>query len=819
MNPRMTLFLTVLVAGVTTASIEATSGLRPISAHRPADVSQMTPQPQSLWATQWGGFDFVRGLQAIGPESVWAVGSHAVHYDGQSWKAVDRRDHPAGLTGVSLLEDGMGWMVGNEEELIPIQGGTAGPSVHVPGYRFRDIATVSESEAWAVALTTSSRQAVILHFLDGRWTEAWTGDGSTHLSSIWMASATEGWAVGSTAVHFDGQGWTEWTLPPMEVSLNTVRGSGPGDVWAAGGRALGSQRVLLHFDGAGWKVVLNEDGPGIRALAIRATEGIAVSAAGDVFALREGKAQLLTVNLPSSWRPQFIEDFTSATYVPGAPYALVSTASGVIYRLQGQDISLVRDVGTFTGVAMANDHLGWAVGRRAVSFDGLDWSELPDASELHRAVDVAATSSGEAWAAGADGLLLRYRGGAWERVLVPTAADFKRVVTMQDGAVWVFGDAPVGAAETPQAVIIGPDGGGGWREVWRGPGKAGDVAATAGRALVTTSAGVWHLEGTAWSKVRDKGAVSVGIGPAGELWAGDNGMIQQLAPTGWTTVATMPANSESVNAFYTGDQAVWAVGDFGIVAAYRAGVWQVVRGDPELNGYSGAPYSLNDMATVSLPGGQTGLWAVGAPDTIIHSLEADVLGLPGITPQPTRIHFPFPTPVWGSVMYLPRLDLRPAYRGSACGSADGAPIGDIESVAWSTARFYSRGGPQPEPSLHEIGLLTAGDLAAEHGIDLVGVDVRGQAIRPESCLWWAHFAGWFDDASPGSTPSAPDPTWTRMDLVLSLADGAVIYEGFAGKATPAPPTQTRAPGRPTHEAPPTPTYQLPPTPKPAPTRR
>ena len=145
-------------------------------------------------------------------------------------------------------------------------------------------------------------------------------------------------------------------------------------------------------------MVLNEDGPGIRALAIRATEGIAVSAAGDVFALREGKAQLLTVNLPSSWRPQFIEDFTSATYVPGAPYALVSTASGVIYRLQGQDISLVRDVGTFTGVAMANDHLGWAVGRRAVSFDGLDWSELPDASELHRAVDVAATSSGEAWA-------------------------------------------------------------------------------------------------------------------------------------------------------------------------------------------------------------------------------------------------------------------------------------------------------------------------------------------------------------------------------------------------------------------------------------
>lgn len=817
MNPRMTLFLTVLVAGVTTSGIEADSRLSAMSAHRPATVLQLTPQPRSLWTTQWGGFNLVQGLQAIGPESVWAVGSHAVHYDGRSWKAVDRRDHPAELNGMSLLEDGMGWMVGDEEELIPIQGGIAGPSVHVPGYRFRDIATVSESEAWAVALTTSGSRGVILHFLDGRWSEAWTGDGFLRFSSIWMASPTEGWAVGSTAVHFDGKGWTEWTLPPMEVSLNTVRGSGPGDVWAAGGRPLGSQRVLYHFDGTGWKAVLNEDGPGILALAVRAAEGIAVSTAGEVFALREGKAQQLTVNAPASWWPKFIEYFTSVTYVPGAPYVLASTVSGVIHRLQGEDISLVRDIGTFTGVAMANDHLGWAVGRRALSYDGSDWTELPDASELHHAVDVAATSSEEAWAAGADGLLLRYRGGAWERVTVPTAADFKRVVTMQDGTVWVLGDAPVGAAEAPQAVILGPDGGGGWREVWRGPGKAGDAAAGAGRALVTTSAGVWHLEGTAWSKVRDKGAVSVGIGPAGELWAGDEGTIQQLAPTGWTTVATMPANFESVNAFHNGDQAEWAVGDFGIVAAYRSGVWQVVRGDPELNGYSGARYSLNDMAAVSLPGGQTGLWAVGAPDTIIHSLESDVLGLPGITPQPTRIRFP--TPFWGSVMYLPRLDLRPAYRGSSCGSADGAPIGDIESVAWSTARFYSRGGPQPEPSLHEIGLLTAGDLAAEHGIDLVGVDVRGQTIRPESCLWWAHFAGWFDDASPGSTPSAPDPTWTRMDLVLSLADGAVIYEGFSGKATPAPPTQTRAPGRPTREAPPNPTHQLPPTPKPAPTRR
>ena len=772
-----------------------------------AESAVLPPQP-SVWTTQWGGFNHLQRIHAVRADSVWAVGSNLVHFDGRRWIAVDRRDVPGRLRGVDVLPSGDGWAVGRHEA-IPIVAGMAQAALHVPDYHFADVAVVDAAHAWAVARASRGSASAILRYRDDGWQPEWRApDSSIHLSSIWMASADEGWAVGAssaggTALYYDGTSWTEWPLP-VKAGFHEVQGTSADDVWAVGGSFMPARfaedmnrRVIVHFDGEGWAVVRDEPEPGIRALTLGAGQGYAISEPGEVFELRGGTWASSGVSVPIASMPMHLVQ--DATGVPGTSQTLVADYSGWIYRLGGHRVTLLHDAATFHAVAMGPDQSGWVLGRSAMAFDGKDWHELPEDSALHAATDIVV--DGEVgWAVGREGLLLRYQAGRWVRAVAPIDLDLIRVVVPSPGSVWALGEGLSASDGVTESRVVAYEGDDGWRELWRGPGAAGDLAAVDERALVTTSEGVWKQDGRGWSRIADEPASSVGIGPAGELWVGRQGEIETYDGGTWSPIAWLPPHAR-ISRFHRSAAASWAVADYGFVLAFQGGAWRIVRGDPDFNGIAGQSYRLVDITTAALPDGRTGLWAVGEPDTILHAAEAEVLALPAIPPPPTPDYPTYPDPIWPRA-YLPRVDLHPPHHSDTCREVPGAAESVIEEAARETARYYSAGGPAPEPELGELHRLTAAELRDRHGVDLVGVDLGGRRVEERLCVWWAAFRGWFD-AEPASSPASPDYRWTRLDLALLGADGRVIYEGFSGRAAESPPTPLPPTPPPTSVRPPT----------------
>jgi hypothetical protein len=88
---------------------------------------------------------------------------------------------------------------------------------------------------------------------------------ATVLQSVYVASSTQAWAVGyrgpghTVVEHWDGTGWQKASGVSFKglsgVQLDAVAGSGPDDVWAAGGSPEFGPGVIEHFDGTTWAQV------------------------------------------------------------------------------------------------------------------------------------------------------------------------------------------------------------------------------------------------------------------------------------------------------------------------------------------------------------------------------------------------------------------------------------------------------------------------------------------------------------------------------------------------------------------------------------
>ncbi len=81
--------------------------------------------------------------------------------------------------------------------------------------------------------------------------------GAIHtIDALWGSSSTDVFATGDggAILHYDGTAWTQMPVAasatvPTTISLVTIHGDGPDNVYAAGGR------TLLHYDGVRWSPV------------------------------------------------------------------------------------------------------------------------------------------------------------------------------------------------------------------------------------------------------------------------------------------------------------------------------------------------------------------------------------------------------------------------------------------------------------------------------------------------------------------------------------------------------------------------------------
>ena len=248
-----------------------------------------TPAPEP------GQSDFLKSVDAAGPNDIWAVGVTytdypfgtvplAMHWDGTEWSKVDIPlpvGHDSGiLNGITAVSGDDVW----------VAGGSAGPLlIHWDGHEWipytrtledslwlRGIDSVAGDDIWAVGSDSSPpREWGLLHWNGEKWREFhapvppgdWVGFVMLGVTAI---GPDDVWAVGgygnrpdtehAQTLHWNGHKWRRVKSPQPGDDENTlygVSGRGPDDVYAVGtfetnDNDAGKHHLIQHWDGDRW---------------------------------------------------------------------------------------------------------------------------------------------------------------------------------------------------------------------------------------------------------------------------------------------------------------------------------------------------------------------------------------------------------------------------------------------------------------------------------------------------------------------------------------------------------------------------------------
>jgi endoglucanase len=238
----------------------------------------------------------------------WAVGNNSSNrsaiwrWNGSAWNSAQA---PSGdpLKSVAMVSANDGWAVGgggNCIQSLRLSGtimhwdGSAWSAISLTDRVLNSVAMVSANDGWAVGYYCYAywnngspewdSDSLILRWNGSSWNEV--GSPSFYsISSVAMASATEGWAVqgAGAAQHWNGSGWS-WSSTPTDCDLMSVAMVSADDGWAVGGggTACASQpSVILHWDGNAWSEIASPVSQKLNSVAmISANEGWAVGEAG-----------------------------------------------------------------------------------------------------------------------------------------------------------------------------------------------------------------------------------------------------------------------------------------------------------------------------------------------------------------------------------------------------------------------------------------------------------------------------------------------------------------------------------------------------------
>ena len=228
------------------------------------------------------GFNALQGVTIVSASNAWAVGlfdkgagfrTLIEHWNGVSWHQFSSPNRGAigsGLAAVAASSAKDVWAVGSyndprriQQTLIEHWNGTTWKLVPSPDpggsaniNEFTAVAASSASNAWAVGWYNSHgvSHPLIAHWNGKAWRQAGPSmDGS--LSGVTIVSATDAWAVGTSArpngntliVHWNGASWAKAPSPDLGSfnEFNAVAGSSAGDVWAVGAYTTGGPGLTL----------------------------------------------------------------------------------------------------------------------------------------------------------------------------------------------------------------------------------------------------------------------------------------------------------------------------------------------------------------------------------------------------------------------------------------------------------------------------------------------------------------------------------------------------------------------------------------------
>lgn len=199
---------------------------------------------------------------AVGTGAQFGTSSTIIRFTGSSWVTMPSPDNQRGdYEHVWGASDGDVWLAG-QAQIDKTQ-----PAIDPSGYVIHwngtgwDAPLVLDPFSTPLHAVFGSSASHVCAVGSASAVETWNGSSWTpsalpgNFESIWESSPSDTWAVGMGGVmaHFDGKSWTELTPPPPDYGIDdtvAIWSNGPNDAWIAANGDVSAN--LLHWDGHAW---------------------------------------------------------------------------------------------------------------------------------------------------------------------------------------------------------------------------------------------------------------------------------------------------------------------------------------------------------------------------------------------------------------------------------------------------------------------------------------------------------------------------------------------------------------------------------------
>jgi hypothetical protein len=226
--------------------------------------------------------------------------------------------------------------------------------------------------------------------------------------------------------------FAEWVSMPSGVTnnLKSVWGSASNDVFA-----VGSNGVILHYDGATWTKMGTATTANLEAISGSAANNIVAAGITGTFLRYKGTSWLSTgsssnQNLTGVWSSPSSESF-------------VVGENGTIQQCDDRDCSpmvssTILPLNAIWG-ASSTDIVAVGANGIILHYDGINWTKMQSSSKEHLYA-VWGVASNDVFAAGANGTILHYNGANWSKMPVGTIKDFWAINGTYNDYMFAVGD-------------------------------------------------------------------------------------------------------------------------------------------------------------------------------------------------------------------------------------------------------------------------------------------------------------------------------------------------------------------------------------------
>ncbi len=423
-----------------------------------------------------------------------------------------------------------------------------------------------------------------------RWVTLWQGLTNDSLTSVWMRSASDVYAVGlsGSLLEYNGTAWSTVTGPKTTGSTsNNYRAvSGQAGAAVASVWVVGDAGALLHDTAGTWSSIKTR-------LKHTNLYGVWGASAGTAFAVGSGTAILQVTN-----------GNVNTMSTPGG-------VSSTLYGTWGSDSVHV-----------------WAVGDGGtiLFYDGASWVQQSSGTSQtlsgvwgHAATDV--------FAVGANGTVLHFDGTSWSNQTTSVTAPLSGVGGSSGTDVWAVGENGTTLHYNGSSwSVVGPH---------TGIPLSSVTAGGATPWAVGAEGSLLSYNGTAWQVSTQSGLSlnAVWAASAADVWVATLGTVLHYNGTGWTNAYVAPGDSMTAIWGTGATDTIYVGGSQGDAAVYAGNSWSPFAfnlhlhslwGTSSTNVYGGAAsatvghYNGASVTDLSLPSNTTaqGVWGSSASNVI-----------------------------------------------------------------------------------------------------------------------------------------------------------------------------------------------------------